>query len=450
MAATESTGKLTRSHVIIIGAGWAGLAAAVALSRAGVKITLLESARQVGGRARRVAFNKLRVDNGQHLLIGAYQQTLQLMSSLNINIDEKFIRESLQLTLRDQQGNTVFLSTPRLLVPLHLLVALLKSKGLSLSERMRAIQFGVRLFMHGFKFRQDMSVAELMVRYKQPAGLCRKFWYPLCIAIMNTPPERASAQVFLRVLHDSFRQNANHSDLLYTRADLSSLFPDPAIEYIEKQGGSIRLGQRVTGLQLDEKSGRINAVAVDEQILPADHVIIATPAHACANLLKDIPGLQPLSGQLAKLSYEPIVTAYLQYPESVRMPHHMLGMLDTTTQWLFDRRIYGQAGLLAAVISSNGPHMEQDNEVLGGIISGEIARLFPDWPAPEDMLIIREKRATFACEPGINTLRPPNNTTIDGLWLAGDYTNTGYPATLEGAVQSGLQCAARIIETLPN
>lgn len=129
MATTESTDQLDRTHVIIIGAGWAGLATAVALTRAGATVTLLESARQVGGRARRVAFNKLRVDNGQHLLIGAYQDTLQLMLSLNIDIEEKFIRDSLKLTLRDQQGQTVVLDTPKLLAPLHLLVALLKCKG---------------------------------------------------------------------------------------------------------------------------------------------------------------------------------------------------------------------------------------------------------------------------------------------------------------------------------
>lgn len=446
MAQTEST-TVNPPEVVIIGAGWAGLATAVALSRHGAKVTLLESARQVGGRARRIAFNKLRVDNGQHLLIGAYHATLQLMESLKIKVDEKLVREPLSLHMKNLAGDEINLTAPRLPAPLHLLVALFKSQGFSFGERLRAIRFGARLYLHGFKFEQDMSVSELMKQYKQPTSLCEKFWYPLCIATMNTPPEQASAQIFLRVLHDCFKDRPQNSDLLYTRDDLSSLLPDPAIEYVEQQGGSIRFGQRVTGLNINSESGQIESVRIGEQVVEADHVVIATTPNACHNLITGHTPLRYLAKQLGQFSYDPIVTIYLQYPVDVTMSQHMLGMLGSTTQWLFDRRIYQQPGLMAAVISSRGPHMALDNEALVQQVQNEIASIFPDWPAAEDYLVIREKRATFSCVSGINELRPTNQTPVTGLWLAGDYTNTGYPATLEGAVQSGLQCANRIIQT---
>ncbi|MDH5408684.1 MAG: FAD-dependent oxidoreductase, partial [Gammaproteobacteria bacterium] len=280
MATTEqnTTVKKQRS-VIIIGAGWAGLAAAVKLIHAGYKVTLLESARQVGGRARRVAFNKLRVDNGQHLLIGAYQDTLELMSFLKIDPAEKLLRQSLSLTSYYKNGKSVSLSTANIIAPLHLFVGLLRAGGLSLRERVHALLFGRRLFMHGFKFKNDISVEAMMQRYKQPAGLCEKLWYPLCIAIMNTSPQLASAQIFLRVLFDSFKGSNESSDFLFTRDDLSSLLPDPAVEYIEKNGGSVKLGQRVTALDVNEHNSI--SVQVDEQDYHAEHVIIATTPHAC-------------------------------------------------------------------------------------------------------------------------------------------------------------------------
>ncbi|MDH5778327.1 MAG: hydroxysqualene dehydroxylase HpnE, partial [Gammaproteobacteria bacterium] len=352
MATTEqnTTVKKQRS-VIIIGAGWAGLAAAVKLIHAGYKVTLLESARQVGGRARRVAFNKLRVDNGQHLLIGAYQDTLELMSFLKIDPAEKLLRQSLSLTSYYKNGKSVSLSTANIIAPLHLFVGLLRAGGLSLRERVHALLFGRRLFMHGFKFKNDISVEAMMQRYKQPAGLCEKLWYPLCIAIMNTSPQLASAQIFLRVLFDSFKGSNESSDFLFTRDDLSSLLPDPAVEYIEKNGGSVKLGQRVTALDVNEHNSI--SVQVDEQDYHAEHVIIATTPHACNSLIMNIPALKQLAHDLSKFNYEPIVTVYLQYPEQTKLPQHMIGLIDCTTQWLFDRRIYDQPGLMAAVISSS-------------------------------------------------------------------------------------------------
>lgn len=448
MVATEPKPDVSGNRVAIIGGGWAGLAAAVQLSQhSDIKVTLYEAARQLGGRARRVPFDNQRVDNGQHLLIGAYKETLALLASLGQDLDKKFVRQALDLNIRNPfQRQTLKLKAPRLPAPFHLLCALLTCKGFSLVERLRAMQFGARLYMHGFKFKGDMSVAELMQRYKQPARLVEKFWTPLCLAIMNTPVKQASGHIFLRVLHDSFRNHHHDSDLLYPRDDLGSLLPDPATEYIEKQGNTIKLGQRVTGLEIDKN--QLYGILVDEQMFDADHVIIATSPHACHSLITGHPALRHLDQQLEQYSYQPICTIYLQYPPDITTGLPMLGMLGGYGQWLFDRAIYDQPGLMAVVISSEGSHMELDNEQLIQQIKNEIALLYPDWPEAENAMVIREKRATFHCSCDINRLRPGNKTAVAGLWLAGDFTNTGYPATLEGAVRSGLQCARQVIDEI--
>ncbi len=448
MATSESSSPLNSKHIAIIGGGWAGLTAAVILSeQPDIKVTLYESARQLGGRARRVPFGKLCVDNGQHLIIGAYKDTLNLMESLGVDLNEKFLRLPLDLNIRNPlKRQTIKLKAFQVPAPFHLLLALLLCRGFSLRERLRALQFGARLFMHAFKFKGDISVGELMQRYKQPASLVEKFWEPLCIAIMNTPISQASAHIFLRVLHDSFRNHTHDADLLYARDNLGCLLPDPATLYIEKKGNTIKLGQRISGLEI--KENQLKSLLVDEQTIDADHVIIATAPHTCHNLISNHIELQNLEQQLSQYHYQPICTIYLQYPPEITTGHHMLGTLGGHAQWLFDRAIYNQPGLMAVVISSEGLHMELDNDQLIEQIKKEIALLFPDWPEPDETLVIREKRATFHCTQDINQIRPENKTQVEGLWLAGDYTNTGYPATLEGAVRSGSQCARQIIETI--
>ncbi len=434
------------AETIVIGAGWAGLATAVSLSHSRIPVKLFESARQIGGRARRVPFETQTIDNGQHLLIGAYHETLAMMRTAGVNIDDVLLRQPLQLISRYPDGSTVALKAPALPAPLHLLWSLMTASGLTTRERWRATQLGLKLKLGRLKLAQDMTVSELLRRQQQPAALCTALWQPLCLAIMNTHPDEASAEVFLRVLSDAFLHHRQDSDLLFARADLSSIFPDPAVNYIEKRGGRIYLGQRVTGLEINNR--QLTGVWRDDQLLPAEHVVLAIPPHAVIPLLQPHAELAPVIPLLQQIEYEPICTVYLQYPESVRLPLPMLGLLNTVGQWAFDRRLCGQAGLIAVVISAQGPHMDWSKQKLIDVINTELAHQFPDWPPPRSGQVIREKRATFACRVNINQIRPANRTSVDGLWLAGDFTPTGYPATLEGAIRSGVQCAQQISELL--
>lgn len=436
-------------HVIVAGGGWAGLAAAVELVRRGVRVTLLEAAPRLGGRARGIEHNGLCLDNGQHLLLGAYRDTLRLLDIVGVPASGVVERRPLELLYKAPNRPDIRLACPPLPAPLHLVTALLRAEGLTLGERLNALSLCRGLLTSGFTIEHDTGLATWLTHHKQSPALIRALWRPLCLAVLNTPVNEASTQVFLRVLQDVFTRSHDDSHLLLTRIGLGELFPEPAQRFIERHGGEIRLHHRAQGLIVENNI--IRGVTVNGQAITADHVVLAIPPIACHRLLEPHPALQGIAQQLAAMDHEPICTVYLQYPPQTRLPVPMVGLLDTTAQWIFDRALYGQHGLMAVVISGPGPHMAVSKAELSTHVTTELALIFPHWPAPQhstgEGIVIREKYATFSCRAHINALRPRAETPVYGLWLAGDHTDTGYPATLEGAVRSGVVCARRIQET---
>lgn len=443
----SATASGSSRPVVVVGGGWAGLAAAVELVRHGVPVTLLESARQLGGRARCVRFEQQRVDNGQHIMIGAYRETLRLLEIIGVEESAVFLRRPLRLRML-APGGGMRLSAARLPAPLHLAAGLLTAGGLPLRDKLRAIRFWQRLQRDGFVLERDISVADLLARHQQSRAIRTNLWEPLCLATLNTAPRDASAQVFIRVLQDAFTGSRRDSDLLIPRTDLGAILPEPALDFIERHGGRVMLGRRVTGLKL--RDGRIAALELAEGELEAEHAILAVPHMICQRLLAPHAPLKPIADRLAELTTEPICTVYLQYPRDTRLPDDMAGLTGGTAQWVFDHAQRGQPGVMAVVISADGPHMDMDNTALARQVAAELARIFPHWPAPEGSLVIREKRATFACRVDSHRLRPAHATPVQGCWLAGDYTATELPATLEGAVRSGVQCARAVVAKSPN
>jgi squalene-associated FAD-dependent desaturase len=422
-------------HIAVIGGGWAGLSCAVELSLTGHQVTLLESAKQLGGRARRVPFGDQAVDNGQHVLIGAYRHTLALFKRLNLPIDELLHRGTLNLHLQTCGKKEFNVKAINFVAPLNLLAALLTSKGFTLRDKWHALQFGLRLFTYSLSVDDDISVADLLKQQRQTRNNITALWEPICLASLNTPIEEASARIFIRVLYDTFCRSSRDSDLIVPKTDLGALLPDPAADFIELHGGNVHLGQRVTELVIDKR--RIVAIKTEDRTLPVDQTVLALPPHACAPLIKPHPALHEIAYNLSAFTYNPIVTVYLRYKNTIRPDRPIQAMLNTMSQWVIDRSISGQAGLLAVVISGPGKHMELDNDILADEIQKELHACFPHWPRAEEVMIIREKRATFSSRVNIDSLRPPNKTPIHGLWLCGDYTATGYPGTIESAVISG-------------
>jgi squalene-associated FAD-dependent desaturase len=420
-----------RVTIAIIGAGYAGLAAAVELIRNGQSVEVFEASRSLGGRARAVEIDGLTVDNGQHILLGAYSETLRLMRIVGADPQRLLKRLPLHLEFPGEMR----LVAQRLPAPLHMLAALLLATGLDWPEKWAAIQLMRQLQRTQFRITPDVSVTTWLEQNKTPSHQRRLLWEPLCIAALNTPAENASAQVLANVLRDSLAASRAASDLLLPQVDLSTLFPEPAAAFITQRGSVIHRGQRVTDLQRTDQGWHINGQGTFTQ------VVLAVAAYHLAALAPE------LQATVEHFAWEPIVTSYLTYPANVRLPQPMLGVADGTAQWLFDRgQLCGQTGLIAAVISARGRHLDLPTAELESRIHAEIARIVPHLPAPLRTQTITEKRATFACTP--NLRRPATKTALPGLCLAGDYVSSDYPATIEGAVRSGVNAARSVLDSI--
>jgi squalene-associated FAD-dependent desaturase len=412
----------------IIGGGYAGLAAAVELAAAGRQVEVFEASRTLGGRARAAQIDGFSVDNGQHILIGAYTETLRLMRAVGADPDALLKRTP----LRFEFPGEFVMSAPRLPAPLHTAFALILARGLDWREKWAAIRLMQGLQASQFRIEPDITVTQWLERNETPSRQRRLLWEPLCIAALNTPADRASAQVLANVLRDSLGGTRSASDMLLPQADLTALFPEPAAKFIAQHGGMVHAGHRVASIRHEE-----NGWLIDDAGPFAQVVVAVAPYH--------LGGLLPeLAPRVAHLDWEPIVTSYFSYEDWVRLPQPMLGVDAGLAQWLFDRgTLCGQYGLIAAVISARGRHLDLPTAELERGIHQEIARLVPDLPAPLAVQTITEKRATFACVP--NLQRPPARTELPGLWLAGDYVAGDYPATIEGAVRSGVAAARMIL-----
>jgi len=416
------------SGVAVVGAGWAGLAAAVALAEQGVPVTVFEASRSLGGRARRVSIDGVDLDNGQHVLIGAYRETLRLMRQVGADPNELLLRRPLELRYADG----FHLRAPRLPYPLNLLAALFGARKLAFSEALAAMRFLVSLRVRNFRVVPDCSVARLLDEHSQTGALRSHVWEPLCVSALNTPVESASAQIFVNVLRDALTGARAASDLLVARTDLGRLFPEPAAKYVKARGGAILLGVPVRRVARVPGGIRLN----DAQTFSC--MVIACGPHQAGQLLVQLSELDDALAAINAFAYEPIVTCYLQYPESVSLPAPMLGLSGGIAQWVFDRgRLGGPKGLLAAVISASGEH-----EQLAARIGIELKAALGELPSPLWSQVITEKRATFSCTPSL--ARPEAFTAIPGLALAGDYVASEYPGTLESAVRSGIAAATAV------
>jgi squalene-associated FAD-dependent desaturase len=418
--------------VAVIGAGWAGCAAAVEATRLGQQVTLFEAGRIPGGRARRVDGqwpdgSPLPLDNGQHILIGAYSETLELMGELGLDAAALLHRMPLTLQFPDGKG----LSFPALPTPLDAFAGILRARGWSWHDKFSLLLAAVQWQLAGFRCSPALSVAQLCSKLT-PTVLATLI-EPLCVAALNTPAERASGQVFLRVLRDSLFSQSGGSNLLLPRTDLSALLPDAALAWLTQRGATVRLGARVLALAPAGKGWQVDGESFER-------VILACPPGEAARLASET-GLpcQTWVDQARALQFEAITTVYVLSP-GTRLAQPMLALRasdaggEAPAQFVFDRgQLGGPDGLLAFVVSAS----EGDNAALTQRILLQATRQL-GLAAPQLVQTIVEKRATFACLPG---LARPGAQLAPGLLACGDYIDGPYPATLEGAVRSGLQAA---------
>jgi squalene-associated FAD-dependent desaturase len=432
-----------RLKVAIVGGGWSGLAAAVELCTAGAQLTIFEAAKQLGGRARSVELHDQSLDNGQHLLLGAYRQTLRLMQT--VGADPQYLLKRTTLDLH-YPGAGFRLRLPRWPAPLNLAIGLLAARGASLSEKFAAVRFMRALQGANYRLASDCTVAELLDAHRQHGRLRRLLWEALCLAALNTPPQHASAQIFANVLRDSLGGCRADTDLLLPAADLDRIFAQPAAQFISAHQGEIRLSSRVEAIDRDDAGLSIGGERFDR-------VIVALAPQQAAPLLAPHQETAATAALLANYAFEPIGTLYAAYPPELRLPFPMLGLggddQGALGQWVFDRgQLGGAPGLMAFVLSAQGEWERRDSGQLLAALHGELEQALAIKLAPPLWhRLIRERRATFSCRADLP--RPAAATALPGLWLAGDYCCADYPATLEGAVRSGIAAAAGALQAPP-
>lgn len=426
-------------RVAVIGAGWAGLSAAVALHDAGCAVSVFEAGHTPGGRAQRVVNEGFQapLDNGQHLLLGAYDSTLALMTRLSRDPERLFLRQPLTLARID---GGFALRAPRLPAPLHAAAALLGAHGLGMRERLAAMRLVLKLRRRGWRTDPGATVTNLLIASSQPDALVRVLWHPLCIAALNTPPDAACAQLFCNVLRDTLDAPRMASDLLLPRTDLSALWPDAAAALCD-----MRYGHAVRALQPDDA-----AVLVDGERF--DAAVLAVSPRAGARLLQPHPEAAALAHTLAAFRYLPIATLTVQLAEPIEpLPCPMMMLCEDPArghfgQWLFDRTRLLDLKMdkpeLAIVASDAGALVALPREQAQACLVEQLQSQLTIPAVVRSQLII-EKNATFCAVPGL--MRPGCASPWPRLALAGDWTDTGYPGVLEGAVRSGMAAARHLI-----
>ena len=428
-------------RVAVIGAGWAGAAAALTLARAAAQVTVFEAAKTVGGRARDINKDGRNFDNGQHLLLGAYARSISMIASLHGDVDAVLLRLPLAINTAPAITSPLTLRAPRVPAPLNLLLAIATAHGLSLSDKFSTLIWAARHLRTPVSpelVTDSATVSEVLASQPEPA--CRLLWEPLCIAALNTPPEAASARVFIDVLRQAFMGSSLASDLIIPKVGLSQLLPVPALSEVARLGGEIRVGQPVMSIAGETKV----IVTTRDEALEFDRVVIATGPQHVARLLADVPISQQITRTLSNLQYEPITTLHYEFAWATPTASKRMLMLDGDPgQWLFWQQLSNGHWRASVVISAH--HRSQPEHELTAQSLAQLHRSYV-LPAPTWHFVITEKRATYACTPQQRRLLAKLPQRIGKLYFAGDWCLPELPATLEAAVISGENAAQHILK----
>ncbi|MDI6767041.1 MAG: hydroxysqualene dehydroxylase HpnE [Bacteroidota bacterium] len=442
--------------VIIIGGGLSGLAAAVKLSLAGANVVIYEQAPRLGGRCYSYIDETTGdvVDNGQHVLLGAYHNLLHYLDLIGTR---RFLKNEPKLSMtfhhpENGRGKFEISSLPK---PLHLTAGMLRFKLLSFKERQRLLKVGLELNKWNDdleKKLRSLSIEQWLIRLKQSEEARKCLWYPIAVSAMNEIPEKASALLFARSLKAAFLGKKSDSAILIPTIGQSELYVYEAQKLIEKHHGKIYLNSEVESLEVKENK-IIGVILKDGNLIRAKNVISTIMPHALTKLIPNpLKKEQPFS-LLDKFETSPIVSINLWFDKEF-MDVDYIGLIDRNLQWIFNRRkLMNESALvgkstsyITAVISAAYKLVNLPKEELITLALKDIHDTFPESRKAKLLhsVIIKEKRATISATNEVEQLRPSPGTPIENFYLAGDWTNTGLPATIEGAVISGFKAAEMV------
>lgn len=430
---------------VVIGAGCAGLSAATALADAGARVVVVEARPIAGGRtfatADRVTGDW--VDNGQHVLFGCYHDTLAYLDRIGTRRKVR-VQSTLAVPMIETSGRQSELRCPALPSPLQLAAGVLAWEALTWRERFAVAGLGRALDPAAPPPPPAETVRQWLTRHGQPARLCDLLWEPLAVAALNQSIDHATATTFVEVVRRMLGPGPNDAALVIPSESLSHLLIDPAVAFVEARGGEVLRGApaRVT-----VDAGGATGVDVRGRVIQAAQVVSSVPWHAVPALFHEVPAaLVPIVTRASAMRSAPIVTVNLWFDRPV-LEAPFIGLPGRAFQWVFDKRLVspGQASHLSLVCSGADEIVGLGNDA---IIERALAEFTGAVPAAARARLVRatavrERRATFSLAAG-EPARPATATPLPGFLLAGDWTDTGLPATIESAVVSGHRAARAI------
>lgn len=441
--------------VVVIGAGFAGLSAATAMAESGARVLVLDARPQAGGRA--TAFTDREtgelVDNGQHVLFGCYRATFEFLRRIAAESNVR-AQPSLELVCYDRGGRRSVLRCPALPSPLHLLAGVMGWNPIPWRDRLSALRLVGPLLAARRELRTKGTVTPLpagstvdqWLRHHRQGEMLREWlWEPLAVAALNQQPGHASAAAFVRILAEMFGPDPGAASIVLPIKPLHEMYAQPAGEYLSARGGEVRTSA-LARVVLDGR--RVAAVDVRGERIAATRVVSAVPWFGLRALFAQAPAsLVPLLDAASAMAAQPIVTVNLWYDREV-MQEPFVGLPGRTMQWVFDKRAAfgGAASHLSLVSSGATAIVSRTNAELAAVAAAEVASSLPGAAGARLVraTVVREKQATFSLAPG-QPHRPGARTPIEGLVLAGDWTDTGLPATIESAVISGHTAAVEAL-----
>ena len=422
---------------VVIGGGLSGIASAVFLAKNNHNVLLLESSPKLGGRAysfKDKSTNDI-IDNGQHILMGAYKHTFELLRILGTE-NLPFYQKSLHAAYLTKGGKRFLLRTSHNLYPFNLLQAILNFDLLNFTERIKVVKVIIKLFFIKEKNLTSKTVLEWLKENRQSENSIKSFWELLTVSTLNTEIDEASSLMLARVLKEIFLNGNKASTIVLPKTGLSELFCNPVEDYLKKNRNEISLSERV--LKLETDNNKISKIQTNKrEITDFDYVISAVPFYSLQKIFVELPFIKEVS---KNIETSPIVTVHLWLSENL-FEEKFYGLIDSKIHWVYNNKSH-----ISIVISSADEMVKLESKEILRICIGELKNYFPEFSGVEivNYKVLKEKRATFKSTPKSDYVRNKIKSPYKNFLMAGDWTNTKLPATIEGAILSGIKMVENI------